>query len=69
MNTCNKLLELPPVTTEWQGAVWCPACRHYGGGACLDPTRTHRNAPCPLDGQPLPLREIAVDPGRRLPEG
>jgi hypothetical protein len=69
MNPCKKLRELPPVLTEWQGAAWCPDCPHYDGGACAIPTRTHADAPCPLDGQPLPLREVAVDPGKSVPEG
>ena len=69
MNLCNKLPELPPVLTEWQVATWCPDCPHYDGGACGSRTRTGRNAPCPLDGQPLPLREVATDPGKSVPKG
>ena len=69
MKLCKKLRELPLVITEWQGAVLCPDCPHYDGGACAIPTRTHADAPCPLDGQPLPLREVAVGPGKRVPEG
>jgi len=69
MNLCKKLRDLPPVLTEWQGTVWCPDCPHYDGGACGSRTRAERNAPCPLDGQPLPLREVAIDPGQGLPQG
>ena len=67
MNLCTKLLELPPVFTEWQGTVSCPDCPHYDGGACGSPTRTERNAPCPLNDQPLALREVAIDPGESVP--
>jgi hypothetical protein len=67
MNLCNKLLELPPVLTEWQQAVWCPDCPHYDAGACANMTRTHGDAPCPLDGQPLPLRDVDGDPGKSGP--
>ena len=69
MNLCNKLRELPPVLTEWQGAVWCPDCEHYEEGAGDNPTRPERDAPCPLDGQPLPLRLVVVAPGKGMPEG
>ncbi|MBV8461811.1 MAG: hypothetical protein JO368_00850, partial [Acidimicrobiales bacterium] len=69
MNLCTKLLELPPVFTEWQGTISCPDCPHYDGGACGSPTRTERNAACPLNAQPLPLREVAIDPGKPVPKG
>ena len=69
MNLCNKLLELPPVFAEWQVATWCPDCPHFDGGACGSRIRTERNAPCPLDGQALSLREVAIDPGESVPKG
>ena len=68
MNLCKKLRELPPITTDWQQAALCPDCPHYAGGACGNPALTESDVPCPLDGQPLPLRQVAVDPGGRVPE-
>jgi hypothetical protein len=68
MNLCKKLPELPPVLTEWQGAVWRPECEHYDDGACDNPARAERDAPCPLDGQPLPLRQVVVAPGKDMPQ-
>ena len=69
MNLCKKLRELPPITTDWQQTVLWPDCPHYDGGACGNPAHTESDAPCPLDGQPLPLRQVAVDPGDGVPEG
>jgi hypothetical protein len=69
MNLCKKLRELPPITTDWQQTALCPDCPHYDGGACDNPAHTESDAPCPLDGQPLPLRQVAVDPGDGVPKG
>jgi len=69
MNLCKKLRELPPITTDWQQTALCPDCPHYDGGACANPALTESDAPCPLDGQPLPLRQVAADPGDGVTEG
>jgi hypothetical protein len=62
MIPCKKLPEVPPVVTEWQDNTWCPDCEFYGLGTCGNPTRAGNGAPCPFDGEELPLREVAVDP-------
>jgi hypothetical protein len=62
MIPCKKLPEVPPVATEWQLKTWCPDCEFYDLGTCRNATRTGDSAPCPFDGEALPLREVAVDP-------
>jgi hypothetical protein len=60
-NPCRRLHELPAVSTDWQQTTWCPDCEYYDHGTCGSPTRTDSNAACPLDGKPLPLREVAAE--------
>src|SRR5262249_24814225 len=60
-NPCSRLHELPAVSTDWQQTTWCPDCEYYARGTCGNPTRTDSNAACPLDGKPLPLREVAAE--------
>ena len=71
---CNRLLELPPVLTEWQQKAYCPDCDHYCDGQCCDPIDSSGNAACPFDGKALPLREVTVEtpddqPGGRSTSG
>jgi hypothetical protein len=68
MIPCKKLSEAPSVVTEWQQTAWCPDCEHYDRGTCVNPTRTGSSAPCPFDGDALPLREVANDPDDDHPE-
>ena len=66
---CNRLLELPPVLTEWQQKAYCPDCDYYCDGQCCKPIDSSGNAACPFDGKALPLREVTVetpkDPAKR----
>ena len=68
MKVCKKLHELPSVAIDWQQTTWCPDCDFYDLGACGNPERTGSDAPCPFDGKPLPLREVAGDPYRDRPQ-
>jgi hypothetical protein len=61
MSLCKKLHEMPSVLTDWQQVTSCPDCDYYGRGTCGNPICTDSKAACPFDGQPLPLREVAVD--------
>jgi hypothetical protein len=67
MNLCTKLRELPPVVADGQQTLWCPDCEHYDRGSCDNPAGAGSSAPCPFDGQALPLREIAVNTGDNVP--
>ena len=62
MNLCIKLLEVPSAMTEWQQTTWRPDCEDYDLGRCVNPNRANSTAPCPLDGLPLPLLEVLVEP-------
>jgi hypothetical protein len=68
MIPCKKLPEVPSVATEWQQTAWCPDCEHYDRGTCANPARAGNDAACPFDGNALPLREVAFDPGNDHPK-
>jgi hypothetical protein len=55
---CIKLLDLPPVVTDWQEKTWRPDCDHYDCGVCTNPTRRYGASTCPLDGTALPMSEV-----------
>jgi hypothetical protein len=61
-NRCKKLLELLPVSTDWQQTTWCPDCEYYDCGACGNPERSGNHSSCPYDGAPVPLREVSDEP-------
>jgi hypothetical protein len=44
-----KQTERLPVTTEWQGQVLCPQCKHYWQGQCGNAARCNGDDPCPFD--------------------
>ena len=62
MKLCKKLLEMHSAMTEWQQTTWRPDCEDYDLGRCVNPNRANSTAPCPLDGSPLPLLEVPVEP-------
>jgi hypothetical protein len=68
MSPCKKLHEVPSVLMDWQQVTWCPDCDYYDRGTCGNPIRTDRNAACPFDGNPLPLREVPGEPNNDQPQ-
>jgi hypothetical protein len=67
MSRCKKLLELPPVFTDWQQTARCPDCDHYNGGICGNPIGRDGNVACPFDDKVVPLREVAVEVANHQP--
>jgi len=55
--TCKHLPDLPPVVSDWQQSCEQPRCPYYCQGECCNPSRQLASAPCPFDGEELPLED------------
>jgi len=46
-----------PVVTEWQTKIYCPNCKFYSTGQCLNPSRKNDTDACPLSNvEPIELQ-------------
>nr|NIQ13248.1 hypothetical protein [Candidatus Dadabacteria bacterium] len=46
-----------PVVSEWQMKIYCPNCKHYSIGQCVNPARKSDNDACPLTNvEPVELK-------------